>query len=87
MDVVNYDTVEFTLAVQDEGNEKFTYAGGGFGSALVWLSQWTGSYHSRIPTSSTPSIRSRPRQTPGDATICRAWRPSARLMDQEAEIA
>ncbi len=23
MDVVNYDTVEFTLAVQDEGNEKF----------------------------------------------------------------
>ena len=32
MDAVNYDTVEFTLAVQDEGNEKFTYAGGGSGA-------------------------------------------------------
>lgn len=43
MDAINYDTVEFTLAVQDEGNEKFTYAGGGSGAPYV-LSQLTGSY-------------------------------------------
>ena len=42
MDAVNYDTVEFTLAVQDEGS-KFTYAGGGSGAPYV-LSQLTGSY-------------------------------------------
>ena len=43
MDAINYDTVEFTLAVQDEGNQKFTYAGGGSGAPYV-LSQLTGSY-------------------------------------------
>jgi uncharacterized protein (DUF885 family) len=43
MDAINYDTVEFTLAVQDEGNEKFSYAGGGSGAPYV-LSQLTGSY-------------------------------------------
>jgi uncharacterized protein (DUF885 family) len=43
MDAINYDTVEFTLAVQDEGNQKFSYAGGGSGAPYV-LSQLTGSY-------------------------------------------
>jgi len=43
MDAVNYDTVEFTLAVSDEGNRKFQYGGTGAGAPYV-LSQLTGSY-------------------------------------------
>ncbi len=43
MDAVNYDTVEFVLAVQDEGNSKFAYNNGGSGAPYV-LSQLTGLY-------------------------------------------
>lgn len=45
MDAVNYDTVEFVLSVQEEGNSKFDYNGGGSGAPYV-LSQLTGSYQS-----------------------------------------
>lgn len=45
MDAVNYDTVEFVLSVQDEGNRKFAYNNGGSGAPYV-LSQLTGSYQS-----------------------------------------
>ncbi|HYE47858.1 MAG TPA: DUF885 family protein [Caulobacter sp.] len=43
MDAVNYDTVDFVLSVQDEGNRKFAYNNGGSGAPYV-LSQLTGSY-------------------------------------------
>ncbi|HEX6859925.1 MAG TPA: DUF885 family protein [Caulobacteraceae bacterium] len=43
MDVVNYDTVEFSLATQDEANRAFDYGGGGAGAPYV-ISQLTGSY-------------------------------------------
>jgi uncharacterized protein (DUF885 family) len=72
MDAVNYDTVEFTLAVQDEGNEKFTYAGGGSGAPYV-LSQLTGSYQYMPDFLDTQhSI-----ETKADAdAYLRGWRPS-----------
>jgi uncharacterized protein (DUF885 family) len=43
MDAVNYDTVEFVLAVADEGNRKFDYGSGGSGQPYV-ISQLTGAY-------------------------------------------
>jgi len=45
MDAINYDVVEFTLAVQDEANRKFEYGGTGAGAPYV-LSQLTGAYQS-----------------------------------------
>ena len=45
MDAVNYDTVDFVLSVQEEGNSKFDYNNGGSGAPYV-LSQLTGSYQS-----------------------------------------
>ncbi|MDO9337264.1 MAG: DUF885 family protein [Caulobacter sp.] len=45
MDAVNYDTVDFVLSVQDEGNRKFAYNNGGSGAPYA-LSQLTGSYQS-----------------------------------------
>jgi uncharacterized protein (DUF885 family) len=83
MDAVNYDTVEFTLAVQDEGNTKFTYAGGGSGAPYV-LSQLTGSYLSYpdfLDTQHTIETKA-----DADAYLSR-MEAFARLMDQEAEIA
>ena len=83
MDVVNYDTVEFTLAVQDEGNEKFTYAGGGSGAPYV-LSQLTGSYQSYPDFLDTQhAIETK---ADADAYLSR-MEAFARLMDQEAAIA
>jgi len=43
MDAINYDTVDFVLSVQEEGNSKFAYNNGGSGAPYV-LSQLTGSY-------------------------------------------
>ncbi|MBX3481835.1 MAG: DUF885 family protein [Caulobacter sp.] len=43
MDAINYDTVEFVLAVQAEGDSKFAFNNGGNGSPYV-ISQLTGSY-------------------------------------------
>jgi len=45
MDAVNYDTVDFVLSIQAEGDAKFKYNGGGSGAPYV-LSQLTGSYQS-----------------------------------------
>ncbi len=83
MDAINYDTVEFTLAVQDEGNRKFTYAGGGSGAPYV-LSQLTGSYQSMPDFLDTQhSIETK---TDADAYLAR-MEGFARLMDQETMIA
>jgi uncharacterized protein (DUF885 family) len=45
MDAINYDTVDFVLSIQAEGDAKFRYNGGGSGAPYV-LSQLTGSYQS-----------------------------------------
>lgn len=83
MDAVNYDTVEFTLAVQDEGNQKFSYAGGGSGAPYV-LSQLTGCYQSYPDFLDTQhSIETK---ADADAYLAR-MEAFARLMDQEAAIA
>ncbi|MDB5458236.1 MAG: hypothetical protein JWP92_3821 [Caulobacter sp.] len=83
MDAINYDTVEFTLAVQDEGNEKFTYAGGGSGAPYV-LSQLTGSYQSYPDFLDTQhSIETK---ADADAYLSR-MEAFARLMDDETAIA
>ena len=83
MDGVNYDTVEFTLAVQDEGNSKFSYAGGGSGAPYV-LSQLTGSYQSCPDFLDTQhAIETK---EDADAYLSRL-EAFARLMDQESAIA
>ena len=82
MDAVNYDTVEFTLAVQDEGS-KFTYAGGGSGAPYV-LSQLTGSYQQMPDFLDTQhAIETK---ADADAYLSR-MEGFARLMDQETIIA
>ena len=83
MDAVNYDTVEFTLAVQDEGNEKFSYAGGGSGAPYV-LSQLTGSYQYMPDFLDTQhSIETK---ADADAYLQR-MEGFARLMDEETMLA
>ena len=82
MDAVNYDTVEFTLAVQDEGN-KFPYAGGGSGAPYV-LSQLTGSYQQMPDFLDTQHAI----ETKADAdAYLQRMEGFARLMDQETLIA
>lgn len=82
MDAVNYDTVEFTLAVQDEGS-KFTYAGGGSGAPYV-LSQLTGSYQQMPDFLDTRHAI----ETKADAdAYLQRMEGFARLMDQETLIA
>lgn len=83
MDAANYDTVEFVLAVQDEGNKKFSYGGGGSGAPYV-LSQLTGSYQSMPDFLDTQhSIETK---ADADAYLQR-MEGFARLMDQETAIA
>ena len=82
MDAINYDTVEFTLDVQDEGNRKFAYGGQGSGAPYV-LSQLTGSYQS-MPDflDNAHSI-----ETKGDADAYMSRLEAfGRLLDQEAEV-
>jgi uncharacterized protein (DUF885 family) len=45
LDAASYDTIMFTMAVEDEGNRSFDYGGGGSGAPYI-LSQLTGSYQS-----------------------------------------
>jgi uncharacterized protein (DUF885 family) len=83
MDAINYDTVAFTLAVQDEASTKFSYAGGAAGAPYV-LSQLTGSYLSYpdfLDTQHTIETKA-----DADAYLAR-MEAFARLMDQESEIA
>lgn len=83
MDAINYDTVEFTLAVQDEGNQKFTYAGGGSGAPYV-LSQLTGSYQYMPDFLDTQHAI----ETKADAdAYLQRMEGFARLMDEETMLA
>jgi len=83
MDAVNYDTVEFTLAVQDEGNRKFQYGGQGAGAPYV-LSQLTGSYQQMPDFLDNQHII----ETKGDADAYMARMEGfGRLLDQEVEVA
>jgi uncharacterized protein (DUF885 family) len=82
MDAVNYDTVEFTLAVQDEGNRKFQYGGQGSGAPYV-LSQLTGSYQQMPDFLDNQHVI----ETKGDADAYMARMEAfGRLLDQEAEV-
>jgi uncharacterized protein (DUF885 family) len=82
MDAINYDTVEFTLAVQDEGNRKFQYGGQGAGAPYV-LSQLTGSYQSMPDFLDNQHVI----ETKGDADAYMARLEAfGRLLDQEAEV-
>ena len=82
MDAINYDTVEFTLDVQEEGNRKYAYGGQGAGAPYV-LSQLTGSYQS-MPDflDNAHSI-----ETKGDADAYMSRLEAfGRLLDQEVEV-
>ncbi len=83
MDAVNYDTVDFVLSVQDEGNSKFAYNNGGSGAPYV-LSQLTGSYQ-QVPDflDTAHSIESK---DDADAYLSR-MECFARNLDNEAETA
>ncbi|ENZ80583.1 DUF885 domain-containing protein [Caulobacter vibrioides] len=83
MDAVNYDTVAFLQAVQDEANRKFSYGGGAVGAPYV-LSQLTGAYQSMpdfLDTQHTIETKA-----DADAYLAR-MEGFARLMDQETAIA
>ena len=82
MDAINYDTVEFTLAVQNEGDRKFNYGGAGSGEPFV-ISQLTGAYQ-QIPDflDNAHSIETK---SDADAYMAR-MEAFGRLLDQEAEV-
>ena len=82
MDAVNYDTVLFTLDVQDEGNRKFEYGGQGAGAPYV-LSQLTGSYQSMPDFLDNQHVLEA--KSDADAYMARL-EAFGRLMDQEAEV-
>ena len=82
MDAVNYDTVDFVLSVQDEGNRRFDYGGQGSGAPYV-ISQLTGSYQQMPDFLDTQHvIEAKP---DADAYLSR-MEAFGRLMDQEAEV-
>ena len=83
MDVVNYDTVEFSTAVQEEGNQRFQYGGQGSGAPYV-VSQLTGAYQA-IPDflDNQHSIETK---ADADAYLARI-EAFGRQMDQESELA
>ena len=83
MDAVNYDTVLFTLEVQDEGNRKFTYGGQGAGAPYV-ISQLTGAYQ-QVPDflDNQHVIETK---DDADAYLAR-MEAFGRLLDQEVEVA
>ena len=82
MDAINYDTVEFTLAVQNEGDRKFAYGGAGSGAPFV-ISQLTGAYQ-QVPDflDNAHSIETK---SDADAYMAR-MEAFGRLLDQEAEV-
>jgi len=82
MDAVNYDTVEFVLAVQDEANRRFQYGGQGANSPYV-LSQLTGAYQQMPDFLDTQhAIETK---DDADAYLARV-EAFGRLMDQEVEV-
>ena len=83
MDAINYDTVEFTLAVTDEGNRKFEYGGTGSGAPYV-ISQLTGAYQQMPDFLDNQHII----ETKADADAYMARMEAfGRLLDQEADVA
>lgn len=83
MDAVNYDTVDFVLAVQDEGYRKFQYGGQSSGAPYV-ISQLTGSYQSMPDFLDTQHvIEAKP---DADAYMAR-MEAFGRVLDQEVEVA
>jgi uncharacterized protein (DUF885 family) len=83
MDVVNYDTVEFSLEVQEEGNRKFDYGGQGAGAPYI-LSQLTGDYQSVPDFLDNQHVIET--KADADAYLARI-EGLGRQMDQELEIA
>ncbi len=82
MDAVNYDTVDFVLSTQAEGDKKFQYGGGGSGAPYV-LSQLTGSYQQMPDFLDNQHVI----ETKGDADAYMARMEAfGRLLDQEAEV-
>ena len=82
MDAVNYDTVEFVLATQDEGNRRFQYGGQGVNSPYV-LSQLTGAYQQMPDFLDTQHTI----ETKADADAYMARMEAfGRLLDQEADV-
>jgi uncharacterized protein (DUF885 family) len=82
MDAVNYDTVDFVLSVQDEGNRKFEYGGQGSGAPYV-ISQLTGSYQQMPDFLDTQHVVEK--KEDADAYLAR-MEAFGRLMDQEADL-
>jgi len=82
VDAITYDTVAFTLEVEDEGNRRFDYGGGGSGAPFV-LSQLSGAYQS-IPDfmDNQHTIETK---SDADAFLARMG-AFAVLLDAEAEI-
>ena len=82
MDAVNYDTVEFTRAIQEEGN-RFPYGGQGSGAPYM-LSQLTGTYQGTPDfLDNQHAINTKP---DADAYLAR-MEALGRQMDQEVEVA
>ena len=83
MDAVNYDTVEFSLAVNDEANRLFAYGGIGSG-APYFISQLTGGYQS-VPDflENQHTIETK---ADADAYLARL-EAFGRQMDDEVEVA
>ncbi|OYU69234.1 MAG: DUF885 domain-containing protein [Alphaproteobacteria bacterium PA2] len=82
VDAITYDTVAFTLEVDDEGNRRFNYGGGGSGAPYI-LTQLTGAYQS-VPDfmDNQHSIETK---ADADAYLSR-MEGFAVLLDQEAEV-
>ena len=83
MDAINYDTIEFTWDVQEEGNRKFEYGGQGSGEPYV-LSQLTGDYQSAPDFLDNQHVIET--KADADAYLARI-EALGRQMDQEIQIA
>jgi uncharacterized protein (DUF885 family) len=83
MDAVNFDTVEFNLAVNEEGNRKFEYGGIGSGAPYI-LSQLTGDYQGSPDFLDNQHVIET--KADADAYLARI-EALGRQMDQEVEIA
>ena len=82
MDAVNFDTVQFSLAVQDDANRRFDYGGSGAGAPYM-VSQLTGAYQSAPDFLDTQhAIETR---EDADAYLARL-EALGRQMDQELEV-
>src|SRR5262249_41032625 len=83
MDRVNFDSVEFNFAVQEEGNRTFDYGGEGCGAPYS-LSQLTGAYQSMPDFLDNQHVIET--KADADAYLARI-EGLGRQMDQELEIA